>query len=79
MARKPAQNQIAELFSTSEENVEHTRKAFEVARTTLNNARTYGTPIHATAAKQAFVEAAEIYGAAMRTHANIVRDYAAAF
>lgn len=76
MSRKPSPR-VVTLFSTSETHVEGTRKTFETARTTLMNARTYGNANHVTAAKQAFLEAAEIYAEALRTHASIVTDYTA--
>ena len=77
MARKRnPESQIAGFFATSEERVDDARKAFEVARTSLANARAYGTEAHAAAASQAFVDAADSYADAMRTHARLVVDYA---
>ncbi len=70
-------SRIFELLSTSEDRVEHSQKAFNAARITLTNARTYGTEIHAAAALQAFRDAAEVYATSLRTHANIVTDFAA--
>jgi len=74
--RKEAQGRFAELFSTSEDRVDDARKRFEEARTTLANARTYGTQAHADAAAQAFRDAAESYASTLRTHARLVVDYA---
>jgi hypothetical protein len=72
-----APTRIIELFATSETRVERARKAFDAARTTMTNARTYGTATHAAAASQALIEAAEIYAGVMQTHAHVVMDYAA--
>jgi hypothetical protein len=77
MVRKPVPARILTIFSTSEDQVERTRKSFETARTTLANARTYGTEIHAAAARQAFLDASSVYADALRAHAHIVKDYAA--
>ena len=77
MPRREAESRIAGLFATSEERVRDARRAFDVARTTLTNARTYGTEAHAKAAGKLFVEAAENYADSMRTHAHLVVDYAA--
>jgi len=78
MARRksPEEGRIAGLFATSEEGVEAAQRAFDIARTTLTNARTYGNEAHATAAGKLFMEAAESYANAMRTHARLVVDYA---
>ena len=75
--KKPQASRMSELFTTSEERVKLSRKAFEAARTTLTNAETFGTEGHTQAAKRALVEAAESYANALRTHAMIVVDYAA--
>jgi len=79
MARKktPATSRLAELLSTSEERIKHAQKAFDAALMTLTNAQTFGSEAHAQAAGSAFVEAAESYAGAMRTHAMLVVDYAA--
>lgn len=78
MARKktPELSRIAGFYATSEERVDDARKRFEEARTTLTNARTYGTEAHAQAAGQAFIYAAEVYADALRGHALITVDYA---
>ena len=77
-ARKKQQtSRMHELFATSEDRIKHARKAFDAARTTLTNAQTFGTEVHAQAAGRALVEAAAIYADALRTHAMIVVDYAA--
>ena len=78
MARKkPQASRMSELFATSEDRVKHARKTFDAARTTLTNAQTFGTEVHTQAASRALAEAAESYSDALRTHAMIVRDYAA--
>lgn len=79
MARKkgtPGQSRIAEFISTSEDNVDRSRKRFDAARTTVTNAEIYGTEIHAAEARRAFKDAAEVYADALRTHAALVTDYA---
>jgi hypothetical protein len=63
--------------TTSGERIDHARKAFKVSLTTLTDAETYGTAVHAAAAARAFMEAAEIYSSALQEHARIVADYAA--
>ena len=74
--RKKQVSRIAELFSTSEECVNDARRAFEIARTTVVNAQTYGTAAHVATAQQLYQEAAESYADALRTHARLVVDYA---
>ena len=74
--KKQQVSRIAELFSTSEDRVNDARRAFEIARTTVANARTYGTEAHVAAARQLYQEAAESYATALRTHARLVVDYA---
>ena len=76
-SRKKEQiSRIAGLFATSEDRVNDARRAFEIARTTVNNARTYGTEAHVTEARQVYVEAARSYAEALRVHARLVVDYA---
>src|SRR5271167_1576392 len=77
MARKrvPAPSRIAEMFSTSEDRVEGTRKTFDASLTTLTNARAYGTETHVAAAR-VLTEASEVYADALQTHAHLVVDYA---
>jgi hypothetical protein len=68
-------SRIYELLATSEERVESTHKAFNVARTTLTNARTYGTEVHVQAADRALTEAVRIYADALCTRARIIEGY----
>jgi hypothetical protein len=79
MARKrtPELSRIAGFYATSNERIEEAQRRFEEARMTLTNAQTFGTEAHGTAAGKAFVDAAENYANALRTHARLVVEYAA--
>ena len=78
MARRKQQgSRMAEFFEMSEESLRHARARFHAARTTLTDAETFGTEVHAQAASRAMAEAAEVYANALRDHAGIVVDYTA--
>jgi hypothetical protein len=70
MARKK-DNQVATVYSMSEDRLDEAKKIFDAAIATLASARTYGTTAHRDAAAKVVTEAAENYADALRTHATL--------
>jgi hypothetical protein len=67
-----------ELYATSEERVDQARRAFDDAKITLANARTFGTSDHVRLAIGRLEDTAAAYAASMGTHAKLAIDAAKA-